>query len=249
MLLDAVVTTVQGEKIRVSDVIAHMKLKGLFRTAIYELIERRVLELRLGEFGLVLDETEVERRAQAAKIALGIDSPAFFEKYLTYYGVTADQWYDSIRSEAIRDCLKAHLITPRRITEFYRKEPLRFASVSVARIVCRAREEADRVLEDARAGRGDFVELARRFSTDESTRLAGGYIGNVKRGMLPPEVDQRAFESADDTVIGPFRENALWTVYKVYSVNVPKLTDALKNVIRDQIFSEWLREQVCTVPA
>jgi len=249
MLLDAVVTTVEGEKIRVSDVIAHMKLKGLFRTAIYELIEQQVLRLRLREFGLALDETEVERRAQAAKIALGIDSPAFFQKYLTYYGVTAEQWYESIRVGAICEALKQHLVTPRKITEFYRREPLRFASVSVARIVCRAREEADRVLEDARANRKDFVELARCFSADESTRLAGGYIGNVKRGMLPPEVDQQAFESADNTVIGPFRENSLWTVYKVYSVNVPKLTDALKNVIRDQIFSEWLREQVCTVPA
>ena len=249
MQLDAVVTTVKGEKIRASDVIVHMKLKGLFRTAIYELIEQKVLRLRLAEFGLVLDEAEVERRAQNARSALGLESPAFFDKYLTYYGVSAEQWYESIRTEAICECLKQHLITPRKITEFYRREPLRFASVSVARIVCRAREEADRVLDAVRENRKDFVELARCFSADDSTRLAGGYIGNVKRGMLPPEVDQQAFEAADNTVIGPFRENSLWTVYKVYAVNVPKLTDALKNVIRDQIFSEWLREQVCTVPA
>jgi len=249
MQLDAVVTTVKGEKIRASDVIVHMKLKGLFRTAIYELIEHKVLRLRLKEFALALDEEEVERRAKAARSALGLEAPAFFEKYLTYYGVSAEQWYESIRTEAICDCLKQHLITPRKITEFYRREPLRFASVSVARIVCRAREEADRVLDAVRENRKDFVELARCFSADESTRLAGGYIGNVKRGMLPPEVEQQAFEAADNTVIGPFRENSLWTVYKIYAVNVPKLTDALKNVIRDQIFSEWLREQVCTVPA
>lgn len=249
MQIDAVVTTVKGEKIRVGDVMAHIKLKGLFRTAIYELIEQHVLRLQLAEQGLTLDEAEVERRARAARAALGLDAPAVFQKYLGYYGVTAEQWYESVRTEAVRDALKQHLATPRRITEFYRREPLRFASVSVARIACRAREEADRVLEDARAGRKDFVELARCFSADESTRLAGGYIGNVKKGMLPPEVEREAFEAADNTVIGPFRENALWTVYKVYAVNVPKLTDSLKNVIRDQIFCEWLKEQVCTVPA
>ena len=249
MQFNAVVTTVKGETIRASDVIVHMKLKGLFRTAIYELIEQKVLRLRLREFGLTLDEIEIEKRAQNARVALGIDAPVYFEKYLSYYGVTSEQWLESIRSEAICECLKQHLVTPRKITEFYRREPLRFASVSVARIVCRAREEADRVLEAARSNQKDFVELARCFSADESTQLAGGYIGNVKRGMLPPDVEQQAFECADNSVIGPFRENSLWTVYKVYTVNVPKLTDALKNVIRDQIFSEWLREQVCTVPA
>ncbi len=246
---DAVVTTVKGESIRTGDVIVHMKLKGTFRTAIYELIEQRVLRLQFNELGLVLDEAEVEKRAQASKTALGIDRPAFFEKYLRYYGVTASQWYESIRTEVICDRLKQHLITPRKVTEFYRRDPLRFASVSVARIACRTREEADRVLTAVRSNQQDFVELARCFSVDESTRLAGGYIGNVKRGMLPPEVEQQAFESADKAVIGPFRENSLWTVYKIYAVNVPKLTDALKNIIRDQIFSEWLREQVCTVPA
>jgi parvulin-like peptidyl-prolyl isomerase len=246
---DAVVTTVKGETIRTNDVIVYMKLKGIFRTAIYELIEQKVLRLQFKDLGLTLDEAEVARRAQAAKIALGIDRPAFFEKYLNYYGVTADQWSESIRTEVICDHLKEHLVTSRKITEFYRREPLRFASVSVARIACRSREEAERVLAAARSNQQDFVELARCFSADESTRLAGGYIGNVKRGMLPSEVETQAFESADNAVIGPFRENSLWTVYKIYAVNVPKLTDALKNVIRDQIFSEWLREQVCTVPA
>ncbi len=249
MQLDAVVTTVKGGTIRTSDVIVHMKLKGIFRTAIYELIEQKVLRLQFNELGLMLDEAEVEKRAQAAKVALGIDRPEFFEKYLNYYGISASQWYESIRIEVICDSLKQHLITPRKITEFYRREPLRFASVSVARIACRTRDEADRVLVAAHGNQQDFVELARCFSADESTRLAGGYIGNVKRGMLPPEVEQQAFQSANNAVIGPFRENSLWTVYKIYAVNVPKLSDALKNIIRDQIFSEWLREQVCTVPA
>ncbi|MEI8394095.1 MAG: peptidylprolyl isomerase [Rhodospirillaceae bacterium] len=249
MQFDAVLTTVKGEAIHTDDVIVNLKLKGLFRTAIYELIEHRVLRLSLREFGLAPDEAEVARRARDTRIALGIDSPPSFTKYLDYHGVTAEHWLEAIRTEVIRDTLKQHLITPRRITESYRRDPLRFASVSLARIACRAREEADRVLEMAREGRKDFVELARNFSTDESTRLSGGYVGNVKRGMLPPDVEQQAFESADDNLIGPFRENALWTVYKVYTVNVPKLSDALKNVIRDQIFSEWLREQVCTVPA
>ncbi|CAK0775638.1 Parvulin-like PPIase [Azospirillaceae bacterium] len=249
MNIDAIVTTVKGEKIHVSDVITHMKLKGLFRSAIYELIEKKVLTLTIEEMGITVSNEEVEKKARAARTALSIVDPQNFKRYLDFYGVSAEQWYNNIRDEAICDVLKQQLVSPRKITEYYRRDPLRYASVSIARIVCRTREEADRVLVATTENKQDFVELARCFSADESTRLSGGFIGNVKRGMLPSEVEQKAFESTDNQVIGPFRENSLWTIYKVYTVNVPKLTDALKNAIRDQIFNEWLREQVCTVPA
>ncbi|MBI1321196.1 MAG: hypothetical protein GC168_19905 [Candidatus Hydrogenedens sp.] len=249
MNVESVVTTVKGEKIRVTDVMVHLKIKGTFRSAIYELIEQKVIQLTMVELGLIIPEEELDRRAASARAALGIEDADYFKRYLSFYGVSADQWREYIHREAACEYLKQHLVTPRKVTEYFRRDPLRFASVSIARIVCRAHEEAARVLDAIAENRQDFVELARLFSADESTRLSGGFIGNVKRGMLPAEVEQQAFECTDNQVIGPFRETALWTIYKIYSVNVPKLSDALKNVIRDQLFSEWLREQVCTVPA
>lgn len=249
MDFDAVVTSVKGDKIRFRDVIVHLKSKGIFRHAIYELIEQKVIDQALRENKLEVPVDEVERHARNTRVSLGIEDETTFARYLRFYGLTEEQWFAFIRQETARECLRQGLITPQRITEYFRREPLRFASVSIARIACRTREESDRVLEAARENKLDFVELARCFSCDESTRLSGGFIGNVKRGMLPPEVEQQVFSSAGNEVFGPYHENSLWTVYKVYSVNLPKLTDALKKVIRDQIFNEWLRQQVCTVPA
>jgi len=45
MELGTAVTTVKGEAISVADVILHLKAKGTFRTAIYEIIEQRVIEM------------------------------------------------------------------------------------------------------------------------------------------------------------------------------------------------------------
>lgn len=249
MQIDSVVTTVRGAKIRVGDVIVQLKLKGLFRSTIYELIEQQIVQQTLSQLGLSVPEDDVLKRAQHLRASLGIIEDSLFRRYLSFYGISPEQWYHHSRMLASFDYLKHHLVSPRKITESFRRDPLRFASVSVARIVCRSREDAERVSAAIVEKRKDFVELARLHSADDSTRLSGGYIGNVKRGILPPEVENQAFEGSDNQVIGPFHENGLWTFYKVYSVNVPKLTDALKNVIRDQIFSEWLREQVCTVPA
>jgi parvulin-like peptidyl-prolyl isomerase len=249
MQLDSVVTTVKGRKILVGDVVAQLKLKGMFRSAIYELIEQRVVELMLEELGLSVPEKEVEKRIRTTRAALGIESPGNFEKYLNFYGITEVQWCQNIRNETSREFLKNQLVTAKRISDYFKKDSTRFASVSIARIACRSREEAEQVVQAATSNRLDFVELARTHSADESTRQTGGFLGNVKHGMLPPEVDRLVFACKENEVIGPFCENTLWTVYKVYSVNTPKLTDALRNVIRDHLFSEWLREQACSVPA
>ena len=109
--------------------------------------------------------------------------------------------------------------------------------------------DAERALAAVGARQADFVELARTYSVDDNTRLSGGYIGNLKRGMLPAEVDERAFACGDNEIIGPFSENGLWTIYKVYSRTVTKLNDALTKQIKDHIFEEWLRHQVCVAPA
>ncbi len=249
MNFESVVTTVKGEPIIVRDIISHLKLKGFFRQAIYELIERCVVRMALKDRDLAISEAEMADRVAKTRQALGVEDESNFSRYLHFYGSTEEQWRDFVRKEAEFELLKQSLITSDRVNEYFRRDPLRFASVSIARIACRAREEAEMVVSAARDGRRDFVELAKCFSADDSTRLSGGFIGNVKRGMLPPQVEVAAFAATENQILGPFHEVALWTVYKIHAVNVPKLDDTLRKVIRDQMFSEWLREQVLTVPA
>lgn len=248
MQSDAVVTTVRGGGITVGDVIVHLKLKGIFRSSIYELIEQRVIEQAAEEFGVAPSAQAVELLAQKRRHELGLADDDTFERYLRSHGVGRGAWLQAVRQDALREALKAHIATPRRLTETYRRDAARFAAVSIARIACRSRAEAEHVYAAGKSG-GDFLLLARDYSTDDNTRLAGGYIGNVNRGILPAEVEEAAFAAQAGDLIGPFREHGVWTVYIVYAVNQPKLTDALKAVLADQIFCEWLRREVCTVPA
>lgn len=249
MQVEAAVTTVRGEKISVGDVIARLKIKGLFRSTIYELIEQKIIQQALYHNNIIVPPEEIEKISHDMRTSLGIIDDSLFKKYLNFYGINSDQWHQNCISIANVDFLKKKIITTRKITESFRRDPLKFASVSIARIVCRSTDEVNLVLSAIAEDQKDFVELARIYSADDSTRLSGGYIGHVKRGILPPDVESQAFEGKDNQIIGPFHKNSLWIIYKIYSVNVPKLTDTLKTVIRDQIFSEWLREQVCTVPA
>lgn len=251
MQADAVVTTVKGEKIRVEDVIHHLKFKGQFREAIYELIEQRVVRLMAEELSVSVDDAEVAARAGDRRATLGIESPERFAAYLRFYGTAEAVWTENIQLEALREALKAKIVPAERVDAEFRRDPSRFASVSLSRIACRTRRQADQVAAAAR--KGDFVELARTHSCDDNTRMSGGYVGHVKPAMLPPEAAEAVFGAGTGAkagaILGPFAEHGLWTVYQVHTINTPELTDALRRSIRDQIFAEWLRAKVMTVPA
>ena len=249
MELGTAVTTVKGDPITVADVILHLKAKGTFRTAIYEIIEQRVIEYKLREHAVTLPQADIDERVQTRRTALGLWDEAAFASYLKHFGLAKEQWLETISAEMRRERLRDAVVTKDLVQNYYRQNSARFTSVSIARIACRTRADAERALAAVGARQADFVELARTYSVDDNTRLSGGYIGNLKRGMLPAEVDERAFACGENEIIGPFSENGLWTIYKVYSRTVTKLNDALTKQIKDHIFEEWLRHQVCVAPA
>jgi parvulin-like peptidyl-prolyl isomerase len=249
MELGTAVTTVKGDAISVADVILHLKAKGTFRTAIYEIIEQRVIEYKLRECGVILPQAEIDERVQSRRTKLALWDEEAFKAYLKHFGLTREQWLETIAAEIRRERLREAVVTKDLVQNYYRQNSARFTSISIARIACRTKGDAERVLTAATESVTDFVDLARQYSVDENTRFSGGYIGNLKRGMLPAEVDERAFACRDDSVIGPFNENGMWTIYKIYSRTVTKLNEALIKQIKDVIFEEWLRHQVCIAPA
>jgi PPIC-type PPIASE domain len=249
MELGTAVTTVKGDAVTVADVILHLKAKGTFRTAIYEIIEQRVIEYKLREHDVTLPQADIDERVQARRTTLGLWDEAAFASYLKHFGLAKEQWLETISAEMRRERLRETVVTKDLVQNYYRQHSARFTSISVARIACRTKTDAEKALSAATDSVTDFVELARQYSVDENTRFSGGYIGNLKRGMLPSEVDERAFACRDDGVIGPFSENGMWTIYKIYSRTVTKLNEALVKQIKDVLFEEWLRHQVCIAPA
>ena len=82
MQSDAVVTTVRGEKITVADVIVHLKLKGVFRSSIYELIEQRVIEQAASQFSVAPSPQALELLAQKRRHEMNIADDETVYRYL-----------------------------------------------------------------------------------------------------------------------------------------------------------------------
>lgn len=249
MTLDNVLTTVKGRAIRARDVVTLIKIKGQFRQTIYELIEQHVIVMKAEELAVDLAEDEFRQAREQQRAMVGLSDPVKFQGWLRANGVTFEQWTDWARVNCLRELLKHKVVGDQQIEDYYARNRARHVTVSCGRIVGRSRAEAEKALRLVVGEGADFVAVARTFSIDPSTKVSGGYVGMVRRGLLSREVEERVFAAAADEVVGPFEEGGNWSIYKVYSRNEGELNDSMRKLIREQIFNEWVRQLVLTVPA
>lgn len=102
--------------------------------------------------------------------------------------------------------------------------------------------EADRIAKEAREGKKEFSELAKKYSQD-STKDKGGYLGKfVKEAMVKPFSD-KAFSMNPGEISDPVRTQFGWHIIKVENI-YPATTKTLAEVepeIRRNLIEEKAR--------
>lgn len=249
MTMETVLTTTRGEPITARDVVTHLKLKGEFRTAICDLIETRVISIACATHRIKLPAAALAEGSAQRRAMLGLSDDGRFRTWLRLNGVTAEQWTEQARLALLRDRLKQHLITDTLVEERFHAQRGRYVSVSLGRLVVRSRDEAMALRKMLAADPGRFEELCRTCSEDSATRTAGGFLGVVRPGVLPPEIEAEVFAAAKGAVLGPYAEPAGTALYKVYCRTEAELGSSLREMLREQIFAEWLRREVHAMPA
>ncbi|PXY20630.1 parvulin peptidyl-prolyl isomerase [Prauserella flavalba] len=119
-------------------------------------------------------------------------------------------------------------------------------------IVVRTKEEADQVLADIRGG-STFEDVAARTSLD-STRTAGGDLGELSSDQLDESYRGPAFSARPGTVFGPVQNEHGWNVGKVEQVlpPIPAEFEQVKGRLKDtlllekslRVWRDWLAEQI-----
>lgn len=210
-----------------------------FRETIYE----RVLD-RLVAFHLLMQESAVREVAvtqeeidvEIDRIRATFQSEAEFKAQMLQWQTSLDV----LREEARKDLVVAKVIelavTPRlslneeTVRGFYEQHQDQFKQPNAVRAShiligvpenaddaarTAAREEAARVLADARRGTS-FTELARNHSDDEATAATGGDLGLVERGQMVPPFEEALFAletgALSDVVASPFGFHIIYAV-------------------------------------
>jgi parvulin-like peptidyl-prolyl isomerase len=88
----------------------------------------------------------------------------------------------------------------------------------------------------------DFFTAAREFSTDESTKYGGGYLGLVTRNSLEPEVAAKVFNASAGDILGPYEREGLFELIMVEEVIRAELNKTVQKKIKRALFEEWISQ-------
>ena len=107
------------------------------------------------------------------------------------------------------------VLTANRTEQHFAENRLSFDSAVICRLVLKdeevARELRAQIVEDG----ADFHALARQYSIDTGTKLAGGYAGHVRRADLEPALEAAVFGARPPQVVGPIKSDPGWELIKV----------------------------------
>lgn len=244
MELTDTVTTVSGTPIAVQDVVIHLKASGAFRNAVYQLIENEVIKQQCELHAVRLQPGELDSYAEQRRRELGLTDAIAMNNYCRWLGISFDQWQTRIEVDLMRLKLADIVVSREMVQQYYaeHKEELRTATLS--RLVCASKQEIDAAHRLIAEGAKEFFMVAREYSIEEGTRMVGGYLGAVTKGVMAPDVDAAVFSATSPGLVGPFAENGCWTLYEIMNISNGELVDDVAQRIKSKLFTQWLDRQL-----
>jgi putative peptide maturation system protein len=165
------------------------------------------------------------------------------EAWLAARRLTFADWESLIENNLLREKL-CEAITAGKIEQHFAENKLAFDAAEISRLVVADEDIARELRVEITEEDGDFHSLARSYSIDGATRMAGGYAGKFKRADMEAIVEAAVFGASPGKVLGPFKSDDGWHLIKVETVHRAELDDALRETIKTQVFAEWLEERL-----
>jgi len=135
------------------------------------------------------------------------------------------------------------VVTDHAVERYFAEQRLSFDGVTFSLLLVKeqsvAKELKAQIIDDG----ADFHSLARQYSIDYETRLAGGYAGFIRRTAMEPEVEAAIFGVQPGTTIGPIETRCGWQLLKLEALHLAILGDAMREEIKSILFENWLDGQ------
>ena len=146
------------------------------------------------------------------------------------------------------------------VQDFYEKNKGRFDSVDVSHILIAyaggsipaksgqppslddAKRKAATIYEQLKKG-GDFATAAKKYSDDVQSGRAGGEMGSVSHGMLPPQLESQIFAAKTGDVTAPVISQYGIHIFKVNGRGAAPLTE-MRAGITQRVRQEQLRDRI-----
>jgi len=211
------------------------------------LITSQWIEQEAAKRNIVVSDKQVAEDLEKLK-KQQFPKEADYQKFLKQQGMTNDdvlfqQKLTTLRTKLQTDVTKGKdKVTDEQISAYYDKNKARFATPETrdVRIILTKTEaqaqEAKQALEDG----GTWKEVAKKYSTDDATKDAGGLLQGIAEGQQEKALDDAIFGASKGEIGGPVKTQFGWYVYEVEKITPAdqQTLEQAKDTIKQILVSE-----------
>ncbi|MBA7493662.1 Foldase protein PrsA [subsurface metagenome] len=162
------------------------------------LVGEGVLEFMIIEIIIQQKAKEQNIMVKPEEIDNKIDELKLTAEKLSKVGITTEELRQQIESQILMEKIvvkEVGIVTEKEVRDYFERSKTNFAKpeeIKASHILLRTEVEAEVILSQLKVG-ADFVELARKESTDPGTKDKAGDLGFFSRGKMTPAFEKAAF--------------------------------------------------------
>lgn len=241
MPLDQVVALqIEGSSFSLAAVLRFAHMNGGFG-AIEDYALNVLIDAYSREHGLAAGQEELQAAVNEWRSEHGLYQALEVREWLADRSLSVSDLAEYARMKIVKDLARVH-VAAGRVERYFAEQRSAFDAVAISQIVVPDRGLARELVFKAQEGT-PFYELARTYSRDADTRLAGGYAGRRERAQLPRAIAERAFGSEAGAVLGPLAIDKQFYVIKIEEAYPAELNDGTRTRIEGLLFDEWLEDR------
>ncbi|MBC7912188.1 MAG: peptidylprolyl isomerase [Pyrinomonadaceae bacterium] len=238
---ETVALEINGESISLSDALRFAKWIGNLQF-IQAAVETTLIRQAATERGIEVSSDELQQAADDFRVSRDLHDAEATEAWLASKHFSYADWELLLETQVITHKLREAL-TAGRVEQHFAEQRLSFDAATLSRIVLKdedvARELRAQIIEEG----ADFHVLARQYSIDDATKLAGGYSGLIRRTLMEAAVESAVFGAQAGKIVGPLKTDEGWQLIKIESLSPATLDDQMRETIKSLLFDEWLSER------
>ncbi len=278
-VFDRVVGVVNGEVITLSDLDNAMpqygrdnildegnsldkeiKLRQARKEVLDMLIEERLLQLVARQFGIKVEDEEVDKAIERMKQA-GNASDDEMIKELTAQGFSMEGYSHFIKAQLrkakiIDTAIKPNIsMSEEKLREYYQNhtDNYLFPEVRVSQILIQispevtpkdkeiVQKKVETIMQSLKKGTA-FAELASRYSDDKASAPSGGDLGFFKKGEMVPELEAVVFSMKKGEVSRVIQSSQGFLILTVTDIRGGSI--APFDEVKEQVKEDYYREEV-----
>lgn len=223
------------------------------------LAQWKIIEVEAKKRGIEVSNKEVENQFQ--QIAKQFESNFQFEMALAQYGLDPNSFKKEIRKSLLSSKLMAEIGKDEKVSEnemkkYYEENKYLFENpkqYKVSIILVKDEKKAKEIVKEIKDKKISFVDAAKKYSEDTSTKDKGGELGYVASGELPEEVEKATFTLPLNQVSNPIKTDKGYYITTVSEIKEaytlpyiqvkPEIEKTILDEKRSKVFSKWLEEE------